>query len=54
MLKEFDMLVSKSKRLESALETLENEKKSMQLAKDMELANVRSKNASLQKTVSSL
>ncbi|CAO3684798.1 unnamed protein product [Rhizopus stolonifer] len=51
MLKEFDMLVSKSKRLESALETLENEKKSMQLAKDMELADVRSKNASLQKTI---
>lgn len=49
--KEYDILLTKSKRMETMIQTLENEKKSIQLAKDMELADIRSKNAALQKTV---
>ncbi|KAG1044523.1 hypothetical protein G6F43_011443 [Rhizopus delemar] len=49
--KEYDILLTKSKRMETMIQTLENEKKSIQLAKDMELADIRSKNAALQKTI---
>lgn len=51
MQKEHETLISKLKRMESTVQALENEKKSIQLTKDMELADVRSKNASFQKTV---
>jgi hypothetical protein len=49
--KEYEILLTKSKRMETMIQTLENEKKSIQLTKDMELADIRSKNAALQKTV---
>ncbi|KAG1130087.1 hypothetical protein G6F42_004480 [Rhizopus arrhizus] len=54
MQKEHETLISKLKRMESTVQALENEKKSIQLTKDMELADVRSKNASFQKTVNRL
>ncbi|KAI9269905.1 hypothetical protein BY458DRAFT_510241 [Sporodiniella umbellata] len=49
--KEYDLLLCKSKKLEAALERMENEKKALQLTKEMELADVRSKNVHLQKTI---
>lgn len=52
MQKEYEALVMKSKRMEATIEMLENEKRTLQLDKDMELADIRSKNAALQKTVS--
>lgn len=49
--KDYETLLQKSKRMEATIQSLELEKKSIQLDKDMELADVRSKNAALQKTV---
>lgn len=49
--KEYEILLTKSKRMETMIQTLESEKKSIQFTKDMELADIRSKNAALQKTV---
>ncbi|EIE82266.1 hypothetical protein RO3G_06971 [Rhizopus delemar RA 99-880] len=54
MQKEHETLINKLKRMEFTVQALENEKKSIQLTKDMELADVRSKNASFQKTVNRL
>ncbi|KAG1443756.1 hypothetical protein G6F56_010558 [Rhizopus delemar] len=51
MQKEYEALVMKSKRMEATIEMLENEKRTLQLDKDMELADIRSKNAALQKTM---
>ncbi|CAO3696808.1 unnamed protein product [Rhizopus microsporus] len=49
--KDYETLLQKSKRMEATIQSLELEKKSIQLDKDMELADVRSKNAALQKTI---
>ncbi|GAA5798962.1 hypothetical protein HPULCUR_004371 [Helicostylum pulchrum] len=54
MQKEMEALQIKSKKLESTIQSLEiekNDSKSMLITKDLELADLRSKNATLQKTL---
>lgn len=54
MQKEIDALQIKSKKMETTIQSLEIEKndiKSILITKDLELAELRAKNATLQKTV---
>lgn len=55
MQKEIETLQTKTRKMDSTIQTLETEKndtKAILLDKDLELADLRSKNAMLQKTVS--
>lgn len=54
MQKEMEALQIKSRKLEATIQSLEiekNDSKSLLISKDLELADLRSKNATLQKTV---